>query len=158
VTSHPWDAAFADLQDSLPEYYPGSNKPIIRHPNRHTSTAPRRHALAVDDTWDAKPRKYVVNGVETEFFTVGQLARALGREAVTIRKWEREGTIPVATFQVPGREGDHRGRRRLYTRQQVEGMVRIAHEEGVLHERRRSFATTEFKERVLALFKTNTTA
>lgn len=145
------DAAFEQAG-----FYPGSSRPIIRHPNRQTEERPRRHQYAIDDSWDEKPRKYVVNGVETEFFTVGQLARALGREAVTIRKWEREGTIPVAIFQVPGKEGDTRGRRRLYTRAQVEGLVRIAHEEGVLHERRRSFAATEFKARVLELFKKTT--
>lgn len=149
MSSHLIDAAFEEAG-----FYPGSKRPIIRHPNRHADERPRRHQYAIDDTWDAKPRKYVVGGVETEFFTIGQLARALGREPVTIRKWEREGIIPVATFQVPGKEGDPRGRRRLYNRAQVEGIVRIAHEEGVLHERRRSFETTEFKSKVLALFQT----
>lgn len=130
-------------------YYPGSTRPIVRHQNRplHTKAAPS----AAD--WDAKPRKYVVGGTETEFFTVGQLATALGRQPVTIRKWEREGVIPKATFQAPGKDGDPRGRRRLYSREQVEGMVRIAHEEGVLVSHQKPIKDTQFTPRVIALFE-----
>jgi hypothetical protein len=138
---------FADIGE---QFYPGSTKPIVRHQNRnglHTKAA----KSAAD--WDAKPRKYVVAGVETEFFTVGDLAKALGRQPVTIRKWEREGVIPKSTYQSPGKDGDVRGRRRLYTRQQVEGMVRIAHEEGILISHQKPIKTTNFSVRVIDLFK-----
>jgi hypothetical protein len=94
-----------------------------------------------------------VAGVETEFFTVGDLAKALGRQPVTIRKWEREGVIPKSTYQSPGKDGDVRGRRRLYIREQVEGMVRIAHEEGVLVSHQKPIKGTRFTERVVDLFK-----
>lgn len=132
------------------QYYPGSTKPLVRHPNRptlHTEAAPS----AAD--WDAKPRKGVVNGVETSFYTVGQLAQALGRQAGTVRKWEREGVIPKSTYQSPGRDGDVRGRRRLYTRDQVEGIVRIAQEEGVLVSHQKPIKDTRFTPRVIDLFK-----
>ncbi|MFE2100865.1 MerR family transcriptional regulator [Streptomyces sp. NPDC059468] len=142
------DEQFAALGE---QYYPGSTRPLVRHPNRlNTEAAPS----AADPTeWDAKPRRYVVAGKETEFFTVGQLARALGRQPVTIRKWEREGVIPKSTFQSPGRDGDVRGRRRLYTRAQVEGIVRIAHEEGVLVSHQKPIKDTQFTPRVIALFE-----
>jgi len=142
------DEQFAAIGE---QFYPGSTRPLVRHGNRLNTQA----AVADDPgAWDAKPRKYTVNGQETEFFTVGQLAQALGRQPVTIRKWEREGIIPKATFQTPGKDGDPRGRRRLYTREQVEGIVRIAHEEGVLVSHQKPIKDTQFASRVLALFKT----
>jgi hypothetical protein len=132
------------------QYYPGSTRPLVRHPNRNTlHTEPVPSA----GDWDAKPRKYVVAGTETDFFTVGQLAQALGRQPGTMRKWEREGVIPKSTFQSPGRDGDVRGRRRLYTRAQVEGMVRIAAEEGVLVSHQKPIKETNFTARVVDLFK-----
>ncbi|MER5754315.1 MerR family transcriptional regulator [Streptomyces sp. NPDC002088] len=141
------DEAFAEIGQ---QYYPGSTKPIVRHQNR--SPLHTKAATSVAD-WDAKPRKGVVAGVETEFFTVGDLAKALGRQPVTIRKWEREGVIPKSTYQSPGKDGDPRGRRRLYTREQVEGIVRIAHEEGVLVSHQKHIKDTQFSARVIDLFK-----
>jgi hypothetical protein len=125
--------------------YPGSSKPRVT-----PQAAPDRARDGVE--WDAKPRIYTVAGKETEFFTVGQLARALGREAVTIRKWEREGVIPRAQFNAPS--DDVRGRRRLYTRAQVEGIVRIALEEGVMGANHQmALKSTRFTEKVIDLFK-----
>lgn len=133
------------------QYYPGSTRPLVRHPNRLNTEAVQ--SAADSRAWDAKPRKYVVAGAETEFFTVGDLSKALGRQPVTIRKWEREGVIPKSTYQSPGKDGDVRGRRRLYTRQQVEGMVRIAQEEGVLVSHQKPIKDTNFTARVIDLFK-----
>ena len=146
-----WDAEFAAIKEDAPQYYPGSTKAIVRHPNR--AEEPRRHAVGDDPEWDAKPRVSDTADGPTEFFTLGQLAKALGRESVTIRKWEREGVIPKAQFQVPGRNDDPRGRRRLYTRAQVEGIVRIAAEEGLHANTRKPFAETQFVERVRNLFR-----
>uniref|UniRef100_A0AAU3I9L1 HTH merR-type domain-containing protein n=1 Tax=Streptomyces sp. NBC_01393 TaxID=2903851 RepID=A0AAU3I9L1_9ACTN len=133
------------------QYYPGSTRPLVRHRNRLNTGAAQ--PAADTGAWDAKPRTYVVSGVSTEFFTVGDLAAALGRRPVTIRKWERDGIIPKSTYQSPGKDGDVRGRRRLYTRPQVEGMVRIAYEEGVLVSHQKPIKGTAFTERVIALFK-----
>lgn len=126
-------------------YFPGSSKPLVPHATRRKTVAPPAAG------WDAKPRSYVVGGVTTEFFTVGQLGAALGRKASTMRRWEREGIIPKATFRV-GSE-DARGVRRLYSRRQVEGMVRIAAEEGVLQAHAIPIKHSRFTERVIALFK-----
>jgi hypothetical protein len=142
------DEQFAAIGE---QYYPGSTRPLVRHPNRlNTEAAP---SAADPGAWDAKPRKGVVGGVETDFYTVGDLAKALGRQPVTIRKWEREGIIPKSVYQSPGRDGDVRGRRRLYTREQVEGMARIAAEEGVLVSHQKPIKDTQFTPRVIALFE-----
>lgn len=86
------------------------------------------------DAWDAKPTTFVVDGQSCEFFSIGQLAQALGRSAITVRRWERIGVIPVANFRSPTRSVADKARR-LYLREQVEWMLRIAHEEGLLVDR-----------------------
>jgi hypothetical protein len=138
---------FEELLDEAEEFYPGSRHAVVRHPNRKPDAAPD------PDRWDAKPRILKVGGVDKEFFTVGQLALALGgRKPVTIRKWERTGVIPKPTFVKPS--DDPRGQRRLYSREQVEGMRKIAEEEGVLstHSALR-ITQTRFTERVISMFR-----
>jgi MerR HTH family regulatory protein len=133
------------------EYYPGSSRPIMRHANRHTEEN-RKHSYAVDPDWDSNPRKgFMINGVEKEFFTVGHLAQALGRRPGTIRNWEREGIIPKATFQVNSESPN--GRRRLYSREQVEGLVKLAQEEGILIRRQSPIGDTKFTARAIELFR-----
>ena len=128
------------------DYYPGSKRKIERTGAEASKADP--------DGWDAKPRVYKKNGVDTEFFTVGHLALAMNRKPLTIRQWERKGIIPKSTYQRAGRNGSQHGRRRLYTRAQIEGMIHIAGEEGLLTNDRREIASTEFKSRVLSLFRT----
>lgn len=134
-----WEEQFEAMR--YKEYYPGSNKEIIRKPTTRF----------VEDNWDSHPRILKVGGVEMEFFTVGQLGRAMNnRKPVTMRKWEQEGIIPRATYQIPSE--DSRGRRRLYTRAQVEGMVNIAKEENVF-DGSKPIKYSDFSVRVLALFE-----
>lgn len=141
-------ASFRDIADQ--EYYPGSSRPIIRHPNRSRDDGPK-----IKDEWDRKPRVFQIGGVDREFFPIGKLAEALGRKPVTIRKWERDGIIPKATFRMPS---DHaQGVRRLYSREQIEGIVKIAREEGVLVSHQTPITQTQFQARVLALFTTLST-
>ena len=127
------------------EFYPGSKKKID-HTDDEDNPKP-------SDGWDAKPRTYKRNGVDTEFFTVGHLALAMNRKPLTIRQWERKGIIPKSTYQRAGANGSQHGRRRLYTRAQIEGMIKIAGEEGLLSNDRREIASTDFKPRVLTLFR-----
>jgi hypothetical protein len=133
----------------FPEYFPGSRHQIPRAQQGNTSNNPYVH----EANWDDHPRIYKVGGEDVEFFTVGALAMALNRRAPTIRRWESEGIIPKASFNKPGVDGDQRGRRRLYTRAQVEGMVKIAEEEGILHNTYAAIAPTKFTERVIQLFR-----
>lgn len=79
-----------------------------------------------------KGKILTVAGREVECFTTGQLATILGgRSAITIRSWEAEGILPKSGYAKPGRDGDVRGRRRYYTRNQIIGIVDIAKAEGV---------------------------
>jgi hypothetical protein len=112
---------FDDLRD-----YPGKRKPALRDQPRPERKMP--------DAWDAKPRHYFVNGVKTEFFTVGQVALALNRTSRTIRWWEGKQVIPPATFRAaaPKRSKVKEAGDRLWSRAQVEVMIRVAQEEGVL--------------------------
>lgn len=98
-----------------------------------------------------KPKVYTVGGQDVDFFTVGQLAKALGRKPVTIRKWEADGIIPVTWYHTPS--NDARGRRRLYTRTMVEGIIQIAKEEEILVDTWRSIRKTHFQARVRELFE-----
>jgi hypothetical protein len=129
-------------------YYPGSKQ-------RKDEERPAPEDFRPDPFENVKPRTYMVKGESVEFFTVGQLAGALGREAVTMRKWERTGILPRATFQAPNPKKDQRARRRLYSRAQAEGIVRIADEEGLLRPLwdRPQIRQTRFTERVTELFK-----
>lgn len=134
--------------DIVGECYPGSSRPIG---DRLEPSAPA--------DW-GKPRMFNINGTSTEFFTVGQLAAALHRSPVTIRKWERLGYIPIAAFRTPGQV--RQKARRLYSRAQLEIIVRIAAEEGLMDGKRDEqgilhpkvgINETKFKERVFAALK-----
>jgi len=96
---------------------------------------------------------FTVRGVEKQFFPIGALALALGgRSANTIRAWEKEGNLPKSVFVKPS--ADPRGRRRMYTRAMVEGLVRIAKEEGIFWpDKGKRLAETAFTEKAVALFK-----
>lgn len=62
------------------------------------------------------PKTYMIRGEETVLYTIGELADQLDRQRQTIRKWEREGIIPAATFR-------SKSGRRLYTQAQVDAIV-----------------------------------
>lgn len=97
-----------------------------------------------------KPKVFTVNGIDMEFFTVGQLAAVLGRRPVTIRKWESDGVLPTTWYNTPSE--DPRGRRRLYTWAMLEGIVQIAKEEEILVDTWRPIRKTQFIPRVKELF------
>lgn len=65
----------------------------------------------------SKGKEYIIDGKTLELFTIGELASRLDRQRQTLRKWERDGVIPQAVF----RSGSNR---RLYTRNQIEVIVR----------------------------------
>jgi hypothetical protein len=116
-------AAFKDLHERARDF-PGKREPV----NRTKAPEPK------PNLWDVGPRSYKVKGVDTEFFTVGHLALAVNRTARTVRYWERQAIIPPATFRAPK---PHKGSvkqvgDRLYSRAQIEAIVAVAKEEGVL--------------------------
>lgn len=132
------------IMDQL-EFYPGSK---MRREVRVPDAPPEPEFI-----WP-KGRILTIQGIEVECFTTGQLAGLLGgRKAVTIRAWEAEGILPKSGYYVPGRDGDVRGRRRYYTKAQVEGVLDIAKAEGVLYPSTRiSISRTNFTAKVTDLF------
>lgn len=130
------------MSDYSSDRYPGSKQ------LRRAVAAPAAPARPDSDAWDAKPVIKTVRGQQVELFTVGQLGAALGRAAVTMRLWERNGVIPKARMRLAPKNGI--GGRRYYTRPQVEGIRRIAQEEGLLDPQAR--LTKTFTDRVVQLF------
>lgn len=66
----------------------------------------------------SKPRTYIqVFGRPVGVFRIGDVSRAIGKRPVTIRKWEREGVIPVIT----GFRDD--SNRRVYTKEMIQAIV-----------------------------------
>lgn len=134
---------FADLD----RYYPGSKE--LRR------TVPMVETVRTVDLADMvigqlpKPVVMTVKGRDVEFFYIGSLAKALGRSAITLRRWEDNGVIPRSGYTKPS--SDPRGKRRLYSRQQVEGIIRIANDEGLLE--KKTTLTVRFTERVTELFR-----
>ncbi|MFK0015777.1 hypothetical protein [Streptomyces sp. NPDC091027] len=152
-----WDSEFASIAQPATQFYPGSSRRIrpTRAPVR--SQADLR-AVPDDyddspDRWDAKPQVKPYRGSYMEFFGIGDLAKALRRDSVTIRKWEANGVIPKATFAISGKTTN--GNRRLYTREQIEAMVRIAEEEGLFDGDPRGIRITDthFTQRVKDAFQ-----
>lgn len=129
------------------EFFPGS-----RHSIPRTAKVPSQ--AVAEDRWDGSPREYrnPRTGEVTEYFTIGALAKALHREPVTIRRWEREGILPKPPFNKPGKDGDTRGRRRLYTRAHVEGLVKLAIHHGILPETWRAIPP-QFTEEAINLYR-----
>lgn len=127
--------------------YPGRRKPV----NRVTPKVQNE----VSTDWDEKPLKYKVAGEDREFFTIGHLAKALGYSVQSIRAWENSRLLPRSRYRTPSpRKADQPGHlvkgRRLWTREQIEGILRIASEEGVILNKKPP--TPQFARRVAALF------
>jgi hypothetical protein len=101
--------------------YPGKTKPKNRG---------KQPVDADDDDWLAgvPTLSFLINGQLRSFYTIGSLARALGRSPVTIRSWEQKGWLPKARYrspppskeQLPGK--DPLGKR-LYTPEQAACLV-----------------------------------
>jgi len=106
----------------LGEYYPGSRE--------RRQTVPASRPLAVEEDLLGTGTIMRVRGREVEFFTIGQLAAALNRKAVTLRAWEAAGILPTSGYHTASK--DPRGRRRLYTRDQCAGIIRLAKTHGVM--------------------------
>jgi len=118
---------FADLD------YPGRRKPA----NRGTKAGPSSDT----SLWDDKPVRYMVKGEVREFYTISHLAAALGYSVQSIRAWEDKGLLPRSPFRSPRTARPVAGGRsdkgkRLWTREQVEGIVRLARRHKVILNKR----------------------
>lgn len=72
-----------------------------------------REAVKLRATGTWKTIQVEVDGVMVPMFTIGAMAKALGKGISTIRVWERNGTLPETPYRSKG--GD-----RLYTLEMVE--------------------------------------
>jgi len=133
----------------MTSYYPGSKRQAKVYGDDYEELPP------TETTTLSNPRKMWLAGKETSFYTIGELAGLLNRKPVTVRKWEADGIIPKATFIAPS--GDKRGKRRLYTEEQILGLVNIAREEGILETNAfghwKPVTKTAFREKAIQLFK-----
>lgn len=146
--------AFSGIQD---EFYPGSKhrRRESRQARQARLTTEREEAKA-GESWDAHPIKgKTAGGVPLgDLFLIGALAKALGRDSNTLRAWIRKGWLPKAKYQtspLPGTRGD--ASRRLWSRAQIEGIVQIAEEEGLLNDNPARIQRTKFTQRVRAEWK-----
>lgn len=110
-----------EMLGDLPDF-PGTRPPK----NRKTK---KQVVNEITDRFNgAKPKTFRVNGEDKMFFTIGDLAKALGRRPVTIRMWESRGWIPKAVYRTPKPRGVQipdktvQGRR-LYSLEQVEFLM-----------------------------------
>lgn len=105
------------------QFYPGS---------RHRIPDRRSELEKPEEEWDSRPVKLVVDGEPREFFTIGMLAKALQRSAITLREWEVRGILPQANYRKAAINPAKNTR--LYTRAQVEGIVAVAWEHGLMRQ------------------------
>ena len=121
--------------------YPGTTRRI----GEQTTALPTQDEI--EPAWTKRGKKYPFNGREVTFYPIGALADALGYKPTTIHKWERMGWLPKTKLR-GAVQGNMGGRRRLYTREQIETIVRIAGEEGLLDNPNLPMKSTNFPQRV----------
>ncbi len=105
-----------------------------KNKSTYPGTTPPRNVVAPgNDSLDTSPaawlnrlpsHTFLVNGQPQTFYTVGAIALALGKTAVTIRSWEAKGWLPKAKFRTPPpRKEQIPGKaikgKRLYSKDQI---------------------------------------
>lgn len=122
--------------------------PGLKGPQKYEP--PEEHENDLDALLSS-PMVLSYRGTRTEFYRIGNLARALNRSAVTIRKWQANGLIPPPDFKLPTKALG--GKIRLYSRAQIEGLRNIAAEEGILDDTAKAITHTKFEERAWVMFE-----
>lgn len=133
------------------EFYPGSKQKMKQYGKNYKSPAFEEP----EDMTLGRSREFMLGTKRVKLYPVGELAQALGRKPVTIRKWENEGIIPQSIYWSPSE--DPRGVRRLYTEEQIRGLRKIADEEGILRPNANGkwppVEGTSFRNKALKLFQ-----
>lgn len=130
-----------DLFGDLPDY-PGS-----RTPKNRVEGKPG-FSLSEDPYANVPFKVMVIKGEKQTFYTIGNVATILGRQAQTLRKWERKGWIPPATYRTTKFSGSDllntqsKGYR-LYSREQVEIIRRGLEINGLMGERTKTWQTAD---------------
>lgn len=104
----------------LDERYPGS-----KQKRREPDASPKRATRPDPSGWDAVSYTKKVNGKAVEFFTIGALAKALGKSEGSIRLWQSKGYLPNTPYRLPAKEVNGRtiAGRRLFTRSMIESAI-----------------------------------
>jgi hypothetical protein len=117
-----FDETFADLE----KFYPGSKRK-------------RRDVVdkspTITDWEDEFFKKILPNGKEVQMYTLGSVAKALGRSTKTLRAWMEEGKLPTSPYRLPskvGKNGKEYAGRRLYSKAMVDATVEIFAKAGLL--------------------------
>lgn len=126
------------------EFYPGSKTPVRDYARENYGPPPK--------TDDLGP-PYMSDGT-LDFWTIRTLAYLINRAPTTLRRWETNSDLPKTPWRKMNPNARTvNGEVRLYTRAMVEGLVRIAYEEGLIANPRRKLSVTKFRQRAAALFE-----
>jgi len=123
------------------DFYPGSKTPVKDYTREKYGPPPETDLLPDP----------AVQADGTDYWTLGALALLLERSVVTLRRWEVNGDLPRTPWRLAARTTH--GMQRLYTRAMLEGLAKIAYEEGLIANTRRKLSTTNFRKRAHDLFK-----
>ena len=121
------EESFSDLDERIP----GSRRTLAEDRARRAQKPKKERPTG----WDRKPLIRAVDGNNYEFFTIGALAEALGKSPPTVREWIRKGILPKARYRLPVAPGTLGDGKRLWTRAEIEGILKIAQEEGIVRTR-----------------------
>lgn len=130
----------------LERYLAGGEPRIIRPPARRELPArdlygPRPQAEETIE--DILGREHFTPPDEPErddvLYSIGEMARVLGRKPQVVRCWIKDGVIPEAIYW----QGD----KRRFTERQVMGLLSLLEREGLLGRERYDFARTGFSAR-----------
>jgi hypothetical protein len=110
----------------LDTFYPGSK----RKRREAEVSAPK------DTSWEADAfEKVLPNGKKIQMYTLGSLAKALGRPTKTVRYWVENSVLPTSPYRLPSKQGSN-GKvyagRRLYSKAMVEVTVDLFTRAGLL--------------------------
>lgn len=119
--------AFSDLAT-----IPGSRKKLADDRAERDSRRPQKVKKELSTNWDRRPLKRAVGHTTMEFFTASALAEALGKQRVTVNKWIRRGWLPKPHYRTPVSGGN--GGYKLWTRAEIEAIVKVAEEENIFAE------------------------
>lgn len=131
--------------------FPGTTRERSAKALRHLANErSEEDAAPPSDDWDRNPIVVRTPDGMRECFRIGALARAWDNRTVqSIYKLERMGILPRASYRKKATAGTRRDR--LYTRQQIELIVRLAQEYGVyFRNTRRKIESTGFPAALLS--------
>ena len=109
---------FEETFAGLDGFYPGSKRKRREVPQ----AAPK------DVSWEADAfEKVLPNGRQIQMYTLGSLAKALGRPTKTVRYWVENGILPTSPYRLPSKESNGKvyAGRRLYSKAMVQATVEL---------------------------------